>query len=174
MTPIPISVDGGLVLNMLAKLAPAPASAGTAGGGQLHAAGSTFEAACRETWAKLSALVERSVHAGWDAVRDEVRLFSEFVEQSAAELGRQAQALRDFVLEKVRAAINRIVDALLALLRAELTIGGRRYVLNDVQMQSRLKFSGGIEASVAALCKLAGEGEITVGGQYRLEMAANG
>lgn len=168
MTPIPISVDGDLVLRVLARLAPP--TAGAAASGQLHGpGGGALDAACREAWTRLSALVERSVRAGWEAVREEVRLFAASVEQAAAELGRQAQALRDFVLAKVRAAIDECVDALLGLLRAELTIGGRRYILHEVQVQSRLSLSGSVEASVATLCKLAGQGEITVGGQYQME-----
>lgn len=172
MTALIIPATRNVVFDALNLVDFAPETNATVGGGLLYApSGSPLQAALIEAWSKIRAIVETSARRGWAAVEEEVRLFGAYVKQTVVELGGQAKEFVDFVLDKIRETVVKIFDTLLRFLRTDFLVDGSVYKLESVELEHKILFSVEVETNLLALCKLAGEGELTVKGAYRLVAA---
>lgn len=172
MTAFIIPATRDVVFEALNLVEFTPEANATAGGILLYApSGSPLQAALSEAWSKIRTIVETSAKRGWTVVEEEVRQFGAYVQQTVAELGGQAKEFVDFVLEKIRETVAKIFDTLLCFLRTDFLVGGIVYKLESVELEHKILFSVEVETNLLALCKLAGEGELTVKGAYHLAAA---
>lgn len=161
-----------VIHEVLQKVAP-PVTQGEPTKGALGgAAANNFELAVEESWVRFQALVERCVREGYEAVHTEITEFTGKVEIIAKELGRRADEFKKCVLEKVRETIVATFDALLSCLRITVLLGGRSYVLDSINLEHKLVYSGSLEVSVTTLCKFIGGGELVVKGSYKMADSA--
>ena len=168
MAQLTFAIDEDIVRRALDSSEPSVHHVGESGSGGLYAADTNlFDAATTEAWAKLRALVEKCTRQGTDFVKEEVVAFVEFVEETGQALGARAGQLREWILTKIRELITKTFDLLLAALRTEITIGSRRYVLESVELEQKLIYSGSLQASLTELCEFTGGGELTLTGSYK-------
>lgn len=125
-------------------------------------------AAAKEVWVEIEKVLRKAAIDGWDAVREEVRLVGDFFDARAAELLNEAGQLRDALIQKLREAMQGIHDFVLGSIRTRIKIGEDEYVLGSIDLESKLVYSGSIEASITALCKFVASGETVVTGKYTL------
>lgn len=125
-------------------------------------------AAASEAWERIRELLNQAARKGWDAVQTMVDDVNNHIEELAKDLKEQADEFKRFLLEKLQELMRETFDFVLRSVRSQIQIGDAKYVLNSVQLESKLVYSSSIEASITALCKFVGKGEIAVTGTYTL------
>jgi hypothetical protein len=163
------AAPSNVIDEVLDTLAPRAAAREGAKNALAGAAAGVLEAAIGEAWGKFRSVVERCVREGYEAVRAEIVAFSRYVDDAAQELGVRAEEFRQQVLAKIRETIVATFDALLRCMRSTVSLGSHRYVLDAITLEQKLVYSGSLEASLTALCKFVGGGELVVTGSYKLE-----
>ena len=168
MNALTYAAPTDVIHEVLQAVAPAAAMGAPATGALPAAIGDIFEAAVREAWVRFRSMVERCARDGYEAVRAEITSFAGHVEMVAEELGARADEFRQRVLEKIRETIIATFDALLSCMRPTVLLGGRTYVLDSINLEQKLVYSGSLEMSLTALCKFVGGGELVVKGSYKI------
>ena len=167
MARLTIAISEDVISRALDRAEPVFRQAATEG--SLHAAPlDLFEAAAADAWNRLRTLVEDSVRVGAVAVQAEVERFVAFVAETAATLGKRGEEFRRWILAKVRELIAGTFDGLLALLRTDIIVGTRSYVLETVSMEHKVVYSGSLKASLTELVQFSGGGEFVLTGSYRV------
>jgi hypothetical protein len=124
--------------------------------------------AATETWEKIRNLVSFAARKGWEAAHEMLDVLSLHIEQVSAELVELADTFRAFILKKLHELIRETFDFVLRSIRSKLEIGESTYVLNTIELETKLVYSNSIEASLTTLCKFIGQGEAVVTGRYTL------
>ena len=146
-----------------------PTTHRTDGPAALNAAGGDIlDVSVKDVYLRLTDLVTRCARDGFDLAKEEVGAFLDFVTERSAELGARAERFRELIQEKVRQLIASMFDLVLQAFRAEVSIGGRAFVLDTVQLEQKLIYSGSLKASLNELCSFVGGGEVVVTGSYKL------
>lgn len=174
MNALTFAAPTDVIADVLDSVAPQRASDPAVKGGLAGAHGTAYEAACKEAWVRFRVLVEQCARDGYDATRAAIADFVTRTGEVADELGAAGQAFRQHVLGKIRDTIVATFDALLGCMRSRVELGGRSYVLDSINLEHKLVYSGSLEASLTALCKFVGTGEMVVKGAYTLERGGPG
>lgn len=122
--------------------------------------------AAKEAWSKITHLLESAATYGWEKAQEELELVTAFVEECSAELMAEAEQMKKLLVEKLHEAMQEMVNFILGSLRSRLTIGTDQYILDTIDLQTTLIFSGSLQASLASLCKFLASGETAVTGSY--------
>ena len=166
MAQLTVAITENIVRKALDSLEPQVPDAGR--GAELHSSAlDIFEAATVEAWHRLRGLVENAARQGAAVVQGEIVNFLEFVNETGRALGVRAEEFSAWVLHKVRELTTRTFDYLFGSLRAEVVIGERTFVLDSVELQQKVVFSGSLKTSLVELCSFAGGGEFVLVGSYR-------
>jgi hypothetical protein len=174
MNALTYAAPTDVIHDVLQAVAPAAASGEPSTGALGGAIRDTFESAVREAWVRFQAMVERCTRDGYEAVCAEITSFTGHIEMVAGELGARAEEFRQRVLEKIRETIIATFDALLSCMRSTVLLGGRTYLLDSIDLEHKLVYSGSLEMSLTALCKFVGGGELVVKGSYKIADAGSG
>lgn len=168
MTALIVPVTGNIVEHVLARISfDLPATDGVSSNYQRLRTPAAI-AAAKEVWGKIEKVLKQAAIDGWEAVKEEVRLVNAFFEERAAELLNEAVELREAVIEKLREAMQGILDFVLSSIRTRVKIGEDSYALGSIDLESKLVYSSSIEASITSLCKFVASGEAVVTGKYTL------
>jgi hypothetical protein len=84
------------------------------------------------------------------------------------DLGDKAVLLQTALLDKVRCALQSVIDQALAMVRSDITIGGRAFELSGADIEQKVSFGGSLKGSILAACELAAEGALTISAHYGL------
>ncbi len=166
MAQLTVAITENIIARALDSLEPQAPAAGD--GTVLYSSAlDLFEAATVDAWNRLRAVVEAAARQGATFVQDEIETFVDFVNQTGRELGARGDEFLAWVLQRVRELTTRTFDYLLGSLRSEVVIGERTYVLESIELQQKLVYSGSLKTSLVELCAFAGGGEFVLGGSYR-------
>ncbi len=172
MTIITIPVPRKPILDLMERLAPS-ANVTQASDALYGPPLGDMKAAIAESWDRITALIEKTVSDGWASVREEVRQVSARIKQIASDLGQKANEFLDRIVAKIQEAITNAIDIMLGSVRTEIVVGGAPYSLESVDIENKFGMSTEIGATLESLCKLVGEGELTVKGSYRAKGQAS-
>jgi hypothetical protein len=140
-----------------------------AGGGRLNTSKpGPVESAASETWEKIRILVKEASRKGWEAAKPLIDDVLAFIDARAEELRSSADQFRKLIIEKIHELIRETTNLILISVRNSVQIGNQSYLLNSIELQTKLVFSGSVEGSITALCKFVGSGELVVTGKYTL------
>lgn len=168
MTALLVPVTGNVLDVVLRNITFEVAVAGSVSSNYQRLSTPAAIAAAKEVWTRIERVLKQAARDGWDAVREEVKAVGEFLDARAAELLNEAAELRDALIDKLREAMQGIHDFVLGSIRTRVKIGEDTYVLGSIDLESKLVYSGSIEASITALCKFVASGESVVTGKYTL------
>jgi len=168
MTALLVPVTGNVLDVVLRNITFEVAVAGSVSSNYQRLSTPAAIAAAKEVWARIERVLKQAARDGWDAVREEVKAVGEFLDARAAELLNEAAELRDVLIQKLREAMQGMHDFVLGSIRTRVKIGEDTYVLGSIDLESKLVYSGSIEASITALCKFVASGESVVTGKYTL------
>jgi hypothetical protein len=124
--------------------------------------------AASEAWERIRDLLNQAARKGWDAVQSMVDDVNAHINELALELKGEAEEFKKYLLEKLQELMRETFDFVLRSIRSRIQVGEASYVLNSVDLESKLVYSSSIEGSVTALCKFVGKGETVVKGTYVL------
>jgi hypothetical protein len=127
-------------------------------------------AATGEAWEKLRVLLNDIAGRGWEVAQSSVSGFKEYLEKTAGELEEEAQSFRDLLDEKMREAMDSLMDKALRTMRNRTIVGGDVYALTSFTVQNKLSYTASAEVSLTALCRFIAAGEIAVTGTYGLNI----
>lgn len=168
MNALTYAAPTDVIQEVLQAVAPGAALGEVATDALGGAVGGGLDSAVREAWVRFRSIVERCARDGYEAVRAEITSFTDHVEMVAAELGARADVFREQIREKIRETIVATFDALLGCMRSTVLLGGRTYMLDSIDLEHKLVYSGSLEMSLTSLCKFVGGGELVVKGSYKV------
>jgi hypothetical protein len=125
-------------------------------------------AAAGETWEKVRDLLKTIARDGWEATKVKFDSLMKFISDRTRELGSLAEEYEQLLLEKLHELMRNTSELLLKSINQQIQIGRQIYTLNSVNLETKLLFTGSIEASVATIGKLLGTGEVSVTGIYSI------
>jgi len=117
---------------------------------------------------KIRELMKDTAHKGWAFVRERFDNVMQFIKEKAEDLGENAKAFRDRLMDRIKTIFGEMYDMLLSTLKNTIMIGGQSYQMESVEIEHSLKLTGELELSIETLCKFAAEGEISIMGSYTL------
>lgn len=132
----------------------------------LQSISDAVRATLERAWVKIEDVVGTCLLRGWEDAKELVSEVSTFVAQEAEKLGQQAVEFRQLLLERLRSVISETFDLVLASMRSEVRLGEVSYRLESIDLEHKLVFSSSVKASLTALCKFVGSGELVVKGSY--------
>lgn len=124
--------------------------------------------AATEVWEKIKTLLLEASKRGWDAVQPLVTELNAIVEDRANELMHEAARFRNLLLDKLNEAMQEVLELVLRSIKSRVRIGEDNFTLASIDLQTKLVYSGSIEASITALCKFVASGETTITGKYSI------
>lgn len=164
MTQLVVAVTGDLVKTAFKSVGNEGAKVGEEA--TLQSISDAVRATLERAWVKIEDVVGACLLRGWEDAKELVSEVATFVAQETEKLGQQAIELRRLLLERLRRVISETFDLVLASMRSEVRIGEVSYCLTSIDLEHKLVFSSSVEASLTALCKFVGSGELVVKGSY--------
>jgi hypothetical protein len=168
MTQTLTAVDEALLDAVFAKVGVLTSTAKPKTGSLKKLIPPLVETAVSEAWEKIRALVKEVSRKGWEKTTSLLDEVIAFIDVSAAELENLADEFRKLLVQKIHELMQETSDLILNSIRTKVQVGDQHYVLNSVQLQTKLVFSASIEGSLTTLCKFIGSGETVVTGTYTL------
>lgn len=168
MSELVIPAGSNIVDAAFAKVTLTSETAGAIGGNLQKLSTKDFVAAASEVWERVRTVLNQAARDGWVSVQKAVVDLGQFVEERAAELYDDAAQFRQLLLDKLHELMRETVDIVLRSVRSRITVGEDIFVLRSIDLETKIVYSGSIEASITAICKFLGSGETVVKGKYSI------
>ena len=168
MTQIIATVPSDVIQAVFAKISLTESFSSLPGGKLYKDAAGPIMAAVREIWERRRELLSYSARNGWDAAQSGLDEINTKVDELVEKLEEQAEAFQELLLAKLRELMRETVDFVLRSVRCRIDLGGFSYVLNSIELETKLVYSTSIEGLLTVLCKFVGNGELKLVGTYAL------